>query len=253
VKSCSTEALILRTRPLGEADRLVTMLTWEKGKINAVARGARKTKSKLASGVDLFTHAFMSLYRGRSLYTVTQVQVKHRFSTFHGDPLRYAYAFYLAELVERFLIEEESVPEVGDLLWGGWNFLDTGGDPDLLSRFFELKLLLLGGYGPQFKECAGCFKSVLSSCFSVSNGGVLCTNCGKKNKGTFKIIPGTASLGHYLMMCSYRALFNVKASTRQIKELKKINLNLLSYYLDINECQSLKYLDRWGHDRSGIN
>ena len=253
VKSCNTLSLILRTRSIGEADRLVTLFTWEKGKIAAVARGARKTRSKLASGVDLFTYAFMSLYRGKSLYTVTQVQVKHRFVTFHGDPLRYAYATYLAELVERFLPEEEPFPEIGDLLWGGWDFLDKGGDPELLCRFFELKILLLGGYAPHLRECSRCLQTAPIAHFSVADGGVLCAACGKNYQNALKISPGTASLGGYLMMCSYEVLFRVKASSGQLKELKKLNLSLMSHYLEIHDCQSLKYLKKWEKNGGGIN
>lgn len=245
MKTCNTETLVLRTRPLGEADRLVTLFAWRKGKISAVARGARKTTSKLASGVDLFTYAHMALYRGKSLYTVTQVQAKQRFSTFHQDPFRYGYAFYFSELVDRYLVEGEGPEELGSLLLGSWRFLDGGGDARLLARFFELKLLSLSGYAPRLNECTGCLGKLQPEYFSLKTGGMLCADCGQQLKNLFKVSPGSISLANYLITCSFRELSRLRASRRQLAELKKINLSLLAYYLEIKECQSLKYMERW--------
>ena len=74
-----TRALVLRSRPLGERDRLLSLLTLEQGKLSAVAPGARKIKSKLAAGVDYFTCGSFLLYRGRSLFTVSQLEVETSF------------------------------------------------------------------------------------------------------------------------------------------------------------------------------
>ena len=68
-RNFKTDALVLSSRPLGEADRLVTFISWDRGKFTAVARGARKTMSRLAAGVDLFTYGHYQFYRGRNLAT----------------------------------------------------------------------------------------------------------------------------------------------------------------------------------------
>ena len=74
-----SRALVLKNRPLGESDRLITLLSWDFGKFTAVAKGARKIKSKLAAGVDLFTYGIYQFYRGKGLAIVTGVDVKERF------------------------------------------------------------------------------------------------------------------------------------------------------------------------------
>ena len=116
------EALVLKSYPLGESDRLITFLSWNRGKIVAVAKGARKTKSKLASGVDLFTHGNYQFYQGRGLALVTGVEVKDRFIYLRQDPELYPYGFYLVELADRLVPESGLCPEVCSLVLEGWRY-----------------------------------------------------------------------------------------------------------------------------------
>ncbi len=250
MKVSKTDTLVLSTRHLGEADRLVTLLTWEKGKISAVAKGARKTRSKLASGVDLFVYSYMSLYRGRSLYTVTQVEIKERFQNLHTEPLLYSYASYLAELMERFMEEDEENRDMCNLLLSGWRSLNRGADVQLLARSFELKLMLLGGYAPRLKECVACQKPGAAGSFSIKMGGALCDKCSSKDGRTLVVLPGTLSLAAHLMSSPFRELDRVKASPRQREELKRITLSFLGYYLELDRCRSLQYLLRWEKNHS---
>ncbi len=190
----------------------------------------------------MFTHSHFSLYRGKSLYTVTQAQVKEKFSAFHDEPLRYAYAAYFAELVRKLLVEEEPAPEIARLLLYSWRYLDRQGGDDLLARFFELKLLHWEGSSPQLKECVKCLQRGSLKYFSVKAGGMVCQTCGRDGKDVFSISPGTASLIDFLKESSLQNLPRLKASNRQLKELKKINLSFLEYHLEIPPGTSLKFL-----------
>ncbi len=246
MKTFKTSALVLSTRPLGEADRLVTLLTREAGKVAAVARGARKTKSKLASGVDLFTRAYMSLYSGKSLYTVTQVEIKERFDYLHRDPLLYAYACYFAELVEMLMVEGEPREEMYGLLLGGWRSLSRGGDSELLARSYELKFLLENGTAPLMEECTGCLAPTRSPrWFSVGLGGVVCSDCAVDGKNYLPILPGTVTLARHLMNTPFTGLTRVRATPEQKEQLKKILPSFIEYHLEIRECRSLRYIERW--------
>jgi len=240
-----TEALVLATRPLGEADRLVTLLTWSKGKTSAVARGARKTKSKLAAGVDLFTRAYISLYRGKSLYTITQVEVKEKFDRFQLDPLMYSYASYFAELMYRFLVEEEQHPEMYRLLLEGWRALEYTEDYQLLARSYELKMLYFNGYSPRREECVICSRNLKPAWFSINLGGVVCNSCAGGSGEYLSVLPGSVSLAGHLEQTPFTGLNRIKASLPQKQELRKITVPFLSYHLELGKCRSLHYIEEW--------
>ncbi|HSW36122.1 MAG TPA: DNA repair protein RecO, partial [Candidatus Limnocylindrales bacterium] len=122
------DGLVLRTRTLGEADRLITVLTWEEGKFEAVARGARKIRSKLAAGVDLFTYGCFTFHRGRTWPIITGQDTKQQFHFFREDPDLYPYGLYLAELTDRLVNGEEPCPDICHLLLDGWRLLGENTD-----------------------------------------------------------------------------------------------------------------------------
>ncbi|NLJ55982.1 MAG: DNA repair protein RecO, partial [Firmicutes bacterium] len=110
MKLLKTRALILRSRPLGERDRLLSLFTYEQGKLTAVAPGARKVKSRLAAGVDYFNCGHFLLYRGKSLFTVTQLEIEINFVQIRKNIRAYACGMYFCELVEKLLEEGEPLP-----------------------------------------------------------------------------------------------------------------------------------------------
>lgn len=236
-----TDALVLLSRPFGEADRLVTLLTWERGKLDAVARGARKTRSKLAAGVDLFTYGHYLLYRGRSLATVTGQEVREHFLCFREKPELYAYGLFLAELANRMIGGEDPCPAACRLLLEGWRLL--GGTPDrmLLCRAYELKLMDVTGYRPHLQGCLEC-GSAEAVIFSPRQGGLLCGECGRGGDG-FRVDRGTAALAGRLLETPLRQVGLLRPRAGQLQELVRINRALLLYHLDIGELNSLRLLE----------
>jgi len=236
-------ALVLRSRPLGEADRLITFLSWDWGKLTAVARGARKIKSKLASGVDLFIYGSYQFYRGRGLAIVTGVEVKEHFVNLRQDPYLYTYGLYLAELTDRLIPESGLCPEVCNLLLQGWELLPEAADLLVLIRAFELKLLQAAGYSPHFGGCLHC-GAPRAALFSVSQGGLLCPDCAGKQgvaKG-FTLQPGTVALAKTLLKLSLKQVQVIRSRPRQEQELARIIETFLQYHLQIGEINSLRYL-----------
>ncbi|MEW5784660.1 MAG: DNA repair protein RecO [Bacillota bacterium] len=233
-----TDALVLLSRPLGEADRLITLLTWERGKVNAVARGARKTMSKLAAGVDLFTYGHYTLYQGRNLATITGQQVKEHFQFFREDPARYPYGLFLAELAGRVISGEEPCPPVCRLLLDGWRLLGEEIDRQLLCRAFELKLLALAGYRPGLDSCLQC-GSPTAAWFNPARGGLLCGECGG---GGVRLDPDTIALAGRLLEAPVRQLSLLRVRARQKEQLGEMTASFISYHLDIGEIRSLRLL-----------
>ncbi|MGO8978348.1 MAG: DNA repair protein RecO [Streptosporangiaceae bacterium] len=153
------DGIVLRTHKLGEADRIVTILGRKTGRIRAVAKGVRRTKSRLGARVEPFTHVDLLLYTGRSLDVITQAETVRPY----GEPLASDYPRYTAgtamlETAERLTpVEKEPALRQFLLLVGGLRALGEGQhDPRLVLDAFLLRSLAVAGYAPALEECAVC-------------------------------------------------------------------------------------------------
>ncbi|NJO06811.1 MAG: DNA repair protein RecO [Chloroflexaceae bacterium] len=169
-----TEALILRRNDFGEADRLLLVAT-PGGKQRIIAKGVRKTTSRLAGSVELFTHVTLLLAVGRNLDIVTQGQVHQHFPNLHASLERLGCAYYTAELYDQFVQDEQDHRPAFRLLVDTFAALDTSRNPDLILRAYELHLLHVMGYRPQLQRCVVSHELLTeeASLFSPMLGGVL--------------------------------------------------------------------------------
>lgn len=172
-----TEAIVLRRSDFGEADRLVVLAT-PGGKRRVIAKGVRKTMSRLAGHIELFTHATMLLAVGRNLDIITQSQAIRSLGALRAELPRLSAAYYVAELYDRFTEQEEENSALFQLLAQTYTALDRSANPDLVLRSFELRLLQMAGYRPHLHHCVVCQETLTESAdrFSPSLGGVLCPN-----------------------------------------------------------------------------
>src|SRR4030043_1786659 len=150
-----TEAIVLRQRKLGEADKIVTLFTPNYGKLEAVAKGVRRPKSRLAGHLEVLTYTSAMLAQGRNLDVVTQAQAIESFAPLREDLDRLSRALYAAELVDRFSPEGAESFHIFQLLLTTLRRLagDAGGD--IALRHFEMELLHLAGFPPQVQHCLG--------------------------------------------------------------------------------------------------
>ncbi len=174
------EGVVLRTQKLGEADRIVSVLTREHGRVRAVAKGVRRTRSKFGSRLEPFTHVDIQLYAGRSLDVVTQVETLDPYgAALAADYGRYTAGTAMLETAER-LTAEEHEPAVQQylLLVGGLRALTAGEhDPGLVLDSYLLRSLAVAGYAPSFDACARCGAEGPHRAFSVQGGGAVCADC----------------------------------------------------------------------------
>jgi DNA repair protein RecO (recombination protein O) len=172
-----TEAIILRRYEFGEADRLLTLLTPDHGKLRAIARGVRKPTARMTGHVELFSRAWVLLARGQELYTVSQAEQLEPYLPLREDLERGAHAHYVVELLDRFSEDEEALPPLYALLDAtlGW-MCASDADLGLVTRFFELQLLRLVGFQPSLFRCAVGQEEVKpqDQFFSAPDGGVIC-------------------------------------------------------------------------------
>ena len=174
-----TEGIVLRQRDYAEADRILTLLTPE-GKLSALVRGVRRATSRKVGHLGLFYRVQLMLARGRNLDIITQAESLEEFEGIRGDLLRFTYACYAAELMDRFAQEEEDSASLFHLMVQGLRLLATERDPRLWMRYFELRLLGYSGYQPELFVCVGCRERICPTVnfFSAEQGGFFCDRCG---------------------------------------------------------------------------
>lgn len=166
------EAVVLRTMRLGEADRIVTFIGRASGKIRAVAKGVRKTKSRFGGRLEPFGHVSLVLWKSRSsLDIVTQVEVLEPFRTIREDLDRFALGEVMLEAVDRAVQEKERSPRMFTLLVDSLHGLASGGSPLTVAGFL-LRLCSLAGFEPSLLGCAQCRGP--AAFFSPGQGGAVC-------------------------------------------------------------------------------
>ena len=174
------EAIVLRTQKLGEADRIITLLTRESGRVRAVAKGVRRTSSRFGSRLEPFTHVDLQLAEGRSLDVVTQAVTLDPFAGRMGsDYERYTAGTVMLETAERLVVEDkEPALQQFLLLVGALRAVcDTGRSPSAVLDSFLLRSLAVAGWAPSFDGCARCGLEGRHRSFSPSAGGMLCSTC----------------------------------------------------------------------------
>lgn len=175
----STPAIVLRQRKLGDADKILTLYSAAHGKLEVVAKGVRKTKSRFAGHVEPLTQATFLLARGKSLDVLTQVETIESFQELRDDLDRLSRALYCAELLDRFTEPHAENFGLYRLLLDTLRRICTRDDFDTPVRFYETALLDAMGYRPELDECVTCRTRLKpeTNYWSAGAGGVVCPNC----------------------------------------------------------------------------
>jgi DNA repair protein RecO (recombination protein O) len=172
--------VVLRVQKLGEADRIVTLLTQRRGKVRAVAKGVRRTRSRWGARLEPFNHVDVQCYTGRSLDVVTQAQTVDAFGVgLVDDYPRYTTACAVLETADRLVAEEgEPALRVYLLVVGALRALaDRERDASLVLDAFLLRAMTHAGWAPAITECARCAEPGPHRAFSVAGGGAVCPRC----------------------------------------------------------------------------
>lgn len=175
-----TEGIVLRRRDFGEADRILTLVTPEHGKIRAVAKGIRRLTSKKAGHLEPFCRTMLLLAQGRDLDIISQVETLESFAQLRDTLDALLPAYYLAELVDTFVEEGSESRALYNAFVAALVALEHKGDPVAVSGWFELVILTLNGLAPSWSTCAGCNAPVEPEreyVWSLDRGGLLCPDC----------------------------------------------------------------------------
>lgn len=239
----NTEAIVLRAMPIGEADRLFTLLTPQLGKLRATARGVRKPTSKLGGHLDPLTRSSLTINRGRNLDTITGADTLETFPLVKEDLEPLSRAIYAVELVDAFSPEEAASPQVYALFLETLRALGTAPSPDLALRYFELHLLGFTGFSPTLDRCVECHEQVLPGqhLFSASASGILCPACRASQPQAAPISVDALKTLRFLSSQTMHSAMRLRLNPPIQREVAALLSALLRYVLD-REVRSTSFL-----------
>ena len=165
--------VVLRTHKLGEADRIVVLLTEHHGKVRAVAKGVRRTRSRFGARLEPPSAVALQLHEGRSLDTVTSAETVDTFRAVREDLDRLGQAMAMLEAVDQLAVEGEADPALFRMLVRALTLLATEA-PALVVPAFYLKVLAQSGFGPMVEACVVCGSEGPLVAFDTGRGGMLC-------------------------------------------------------------------------------
>ncbi len=174
-----TTGIVIRRFNLGEADRIITFLTPDHGKLKAVAKGVRRIKSRMAGHLEPFGEVELMVAEGKNLDLITSARMQRDASNLSQDPKALSHAFLFAEIIDRLLDEGVGQPELYMAVASVFGGLGEGGDVRLLELYFKLQLMDALGYKPELSHCVVCHQSDSAAeyYFVPSLGGIADKSC----------------------------------------------------------------------------
>lgn len=218
----NTKALVLREAKYKEADRILTLLTDNGGKVTAKARGALRKGSKISAATQQLTYSEMTLFGNRDKWTVNEASVIETFDGLKKDLSLFSLGCYFAEVAEALSVEDEPDELLLQLSLNSLYALSHElADSRLIKAAFELRVMSLAGYAPDLSSCAVCGKPEPENPYlSVSDGRVFCSDC-RKNELYDNVRLGKSALAasRYIISAPAKKLFSFNADEKTLREL----------------------------------
>jgi DNA repair protein RecO (recombination protein O) len=245
-RTLRVEAIILQHSDWGEADRILRLYTREQGKLRAIAKGARKMKSRKAGHLEPFMRSRLMLAKGRDMWIVTQAELIEAYSSMRENLESTARMAYVIELLDRLTYEEGQNWQLFDLASNTLTRLSENSDSFVPIHYYEMRILDLTGYRPLLFECASCRKPIKAEdqFFAAEVGGVLCPSCGARTAGSRMISMDALRYLRHFQRSSYAEALRADPSEKTRSEVEAILNYYLTYLLErgLNSTEFLKQI-----------
>lgn len=229
-----TEGIILKSTEFQEADKIVTIFSKNYGKIRAIAKGVRKTKSKFGSSMEIFTCAIFLISKGRNLDIISQTEIVDSFFQTSKELEKYAFAINCTEVINKLTEDREINIELYFLFKELLNYLKDAKDPKLLALSFKWKVLKAIGYQPSLYRCFKCDKKIedeKEAFFRIADGGITCNKCARQDKNDYIRITGYfVRLLRKILTTSLSSISKASIPKIRIQELEYVTDIYLAYY-----------------------
>ncbi len=224
---------MLKKRDLRESDGLLTIFSEKEGKITAVAKGIKKTRSSLRGCVQPFCHSLLFYNRGKEMDLITQGKIIDFFGDSREDINRTLYSVYLMELLDKSLMERVPMPNLYDTVVRVLELINEQGLNLMLVRYFECRLLVSLGYKPVTHQCVICGSTQINDFnFSLIEGGLVCGSCIKPGDVLISLRGETVALIKLLCEGTLQAVQRVKALPPAMQQLEMFLERYLEYHLE---------------------
>lgn len=213
--------IVLSATPMGEYDKRLVILTSERGKITAFARGARRPNSSLLAGTNPFAFGEFELYEGKN-YNVCKISIRNYFRELVTDLDKAYIGFYFLELADYYSVENQEAKDVCNLLYLALTALKKDNfDNRLVRRIYELRMLVINGEYPNVFSCMNCGKTEALCSFHVKRGGMLCESCASVLGGR-RLGESTIFTLQYIEASPLKELFTFEVKEEVLMELEKV-------------------------------
>ncbi len=239
-QSITVTGMVLSATPIGEYDKRVVILTKEKGKISAFAKGARRQNSPLMGVTNPFAFGEFELYEGRTSYNVMQANISNYFMELSSDFEGAYYGFYFMEVADYFTKEYNDEREMLKLLYQSLRALASGKiNRELVRYIYELKTLVINGEAPEVFRCANCGVDDRKMVFSSKNHGTICEECVGIAPEGIPVSKATLYTLQYIVSSTIEKLYTFTVSGEVLVELK----NVMKQYTNIQFEKKFKSLE----------
>lgn len=242
-KFLKTEAIVLRHFPLGEADYILTLYSRQLGRINAVAKGARRVKSKMGGHVEPLMHTSFLLAEGSSdLFTVNQAELLEGFRPIREDIIKLELALHIAELMEAITPTHQENESLFYLLRDSLTTLSDGNHSSFIT-YFRLHLLDISGFCPELYLCVECNSIIQPKAhkFSPDRGGTLCPLCRPSSASILPLSLNSLKILRFLLKSKLRDIYQLRLESTDIMELDRIMSRLLEHVIG-KEIKTYRFL-----------
>ena len=225
--------MVLAVTPVGEYDRRVVILTKERGKIAAFARGARKPNSALVGVTAPFCFGQFCIYEGRTSYTMMSASISNYFSRLREDMEGAYYGFYFLDLANYYGKEGNDETELLKLLYQTMRALASEKIPNALVRcVYELKIISINGEAPQVFECVRCGDKGKGKAFSAKKGGLVCQECSENGEGAVPLLSSSLYALQYIVSSPVEKLYTFAVSEEVLEQLEMVMEKYSAIHID---------------------
>lgn len=215
--------IILAENNLGDYDKMLTMLTPGSGKISCVAKGARRPKSALLAGTQMFCFGEYLMYKGSNTYHINSVETIEVFYNIRTDLDKLKYAVHINKIVQEVTHENQNCYNILQLLLNTlYTISETEKNLDLVLGVFKLRLLCLLGFTPKLDACVNCREKEGVSVFSIRDNGFKCESCGRQDKSTISMSESTKNAIIYTVTAPPKKIFSFTIREESLEEFKLI-------------------------------
>ena len=243
IEATAVTGMVIASSPINEYDRRVVLLTKERGKITAFARGARRQYSPMLASTQLFAFGTFRVIEGRTAYTLTGAEITNYFEIIPRDPMKACYGSYFLEMAGYYARENNNEVELLKLLYQTLRILCRDVVPYPLIRvIFELRTFVVNGEYPEAFHCVICGSEEGLNHFSPVRSGILCDRCLAEGGTVLPLSPSALYAIQYIITSPIERLYTFNVSPEVLHELQKIMEGYIRRHID-RDFKSLEILD----------